>query len=128
VTGSGDRERGVSTVELTVLMPILLFWLMLIVQFGLWYHAKQVVTAAANQAVDTSRLPDGTERAGRADADAVLAATGAVQHPNVHVRRTATTVTAEVRADAPQLVPGIGWRVTARVVAPVERFVPEGRP
>jgi Flp pilus assembly protein TadG len=128
VTRRGDQERGVSTVELTVLMPVVLFWLMLIVQFGLWYHAKQVVTAATDAAADTSRLPGGTETAGRADADAVLAATTAVRGPTVAVTRTATSVTAEVRAEAPQLVPGFSWRVAARVVAPVERFVAEDAP
>jgi Flp pilus assembly protein TadG len=117
VTRRGDD--GVTTVELTVLMPVLLFWLMLIVQFGLWYHAKQVVTAAANQAVDSARLPDGTGPDGEADAHALLATTGAVHLPEVHVERTATQVTAQVRADAPQLVPGIGWHVAARGIAPL---------
>ena len=34
-------------------------------------------------------------------------------------------VHAEVHGDAPQLVPGIEWSVTARSEAPVERFIPE---
>ena len=118
-------EDGVSTVELAVLMPVLLFWMMLIVQFGLWAHAKQVATAAANAAADTARLPDGTERAGETEAAAVLAAAGNLADSAVHVERTFAEVTVEVRGDAPQLVPGFAWAVTARVAAPVERFVAE---
>ena len=39
--------------------------------------------------------------------------------------RSPTTVTAEVRGEAPQLVPGFTWSVAARSEAPVERFIPE---
>jgi Flp pilus assembly protein TadG len=119
-------EDGVSTVELAVLMPVLLFWMMLIVQFGLWAHAKQVATAATNAAVDTARLPGGTERAGQAEAAAVLASAGNLTALDVHVERTIDTVTVEVSGDAPHLVPGFAWSVTARESAPVERFVAEG--
>lgn len=117
------EDDGVSTVELAVLMPVLLFWMMLIVQFGLWAHAKQVANAAANAAVDTARLPDGTERAGESEAAGVLAGAGNLAAVEVHVDRRFDTVTVEVRGDAPRLVPGFAWSVTAQATAPVERFV-----
>ena len=43
----------------------------------------------------------------------------------VTVTRQPGTVTAEVHGDAPRLVPGFAWTVTARSAAPVERFIPE---
>ena len=116
------REEGVSSVELAVLMPVLLFWVLLIVQFGLWFHARHVADAAAAQAVDVARLPDGTARAGEIDAAAILGSAGNLGDATVTVDRTPTVVTAEVQGRAPQLVPGYSWRVTARRVAPVERF------
>lgn len=116
-------DDGVSTVELAVLMPVLLFWLMLIVQFGLWYHAKQVVTAAANEAVDAARLPTGTEEAGDAGAALVLNTAGNLTGTSVVVSRTAAEVTAKVEGHAPQLVPGFAWTVAAEATAPVERFI-----
>lgn len=119
-------DEGLSTVELAVLTPVLLFWMMLIVQFGLWYHAKHVATAAADAAVDTARLPDGTARAGERDATAVLASAGNLRSPSVTVERRRADVVAEVTGAAPQLVPGFSWRVTARASGPVERFVPGG--
>jgi Flp pilus assembly protein TadG len=123
---SRRADNGVSTVELAVLMPVLLFWMMLIVQFGLWAHAKQVATAAADAAADTTKLPDGTEHAGEAEAEAVLATAGNLSAPIVHVDRTFDTVTVDIRGDAPRLVPGFAWAVTAHASAPVERFVAEG--
>ena len=31
-----------TTSQVAIVFPALLFWIMLIVQYGLWYHAKQV--------------------------------------------------------------------------------------
>jgi Flp pilus assembly protein TadG len=41
------RERGSSAVELAVLAPALLLICMLILQFGLWFNARQAALAAA---------------------------------------------------------------------------------
>lgn len=119
-------DSGMSTIELAVLMPVLLFWTMLIVQFGLWYHAKHVASAAADVAVDTARVSGGTEQAAERDAAAVLASAGNLTAPTVAVDRHPDQVVAEVRGAAPQLVPGFSWTVTVRASGPVERFVAGG--
>jgi hypothetical protein len=124
----GRRDEGLSTVELAILMPVLLFWMLLIVQFGLWWHAKQVAVAAATAAVDVTRVPGGTEPDGEAEARAVLASAGHLGAPAVEVARGATAVEATVAGDAPRLVPGFSWRVGARVSSPVEQFLPAGAP
>ena len=41
-----------TTSQVAILFPAVLFWLMLIVQYGLWWHAKQVANEAAAEAVD----------------------------------------------------------------------------
>lgn len=56
-----------TAVQVAILFPALLFWLMLIVQYGLWWHAKQVANAAAAEAVAAAQVPEGTEADGQHD-------------------------------------------------------------
>lgn len=114
-----------TTIQVAILFPVVLLWLMLIVQYGLWWHAKQVANAAAAEAVDAAQVETGTAREGKAAASSYLDQSGNLTNVTVVVDRAPTLVTAEVRGDAPQLVPGFSWSVTARSQAPVERFVPE---
>jgi Flp pilus assembly protein TadG len=122
----GRRDTGLASSELAILVPALLFMLMLVVQFGLWSHAKQMAEAAAAEAVDAAQTPTGTAEDGRQAALTTLAAAGNLRSVEVEVDRTAELVTVTVRGAAPQLVPGFSWGVTARSAAPVERFIPEG--
>ncbi len=114
-----------TTSQVAILFPAVLFWLMLIVQYGLWWHAKQAADAAAAEAVNAAQLPTGTEAIGDRAAREFLAAAGNLTDINVVVDRAPTLVTVEVTGQAPQLVPGLEWSVTARSQGPVERFIPE---
>ena len=118
-------ERGMTTIQVAILFPAVLIWLMLIVQYGLWWHAKQVANAAAAEAVDAAQVSTGSARDGEDAAASYLAQSGNLDNITVTVSREPTVVTVEVRGDAPQLVPGFAWSVTARSTAPVERFIPE---
>ena len=118
-------ERGMSTIQVAILFPVVLFWIMLIVQYGLWWHAKQVANAAAAEAVDAAQVSTGSARDGEDAAASYLAQSGNLDNVTITVTREPTVVTVEVRGDAPQLVPGFEWSVTARSTAPVERFIPE---
>ena len=118
-------ERGMTTIQVAILFPVVLFWIMLIVQYGLWWHAKQVANAAAAEAVDAAQVSFGTARDGEDAASSYLAQSGNLDNVTITVSREPTAVTVEVHGDAPQLVPGFEWAVTARSTAPVERFIPE---
>ncbi len=118
-------EAGVTTSQMAFLFPAVLLLLMLIVQYGLWWHAKQVANAAAAEAVNVVQLPTGSEDAGAEAADDFLAQSGNLSNVTIVVDRDPTLVTVEVIGDAPQLVPGFDWTVTARSQGPVERFIPE---
>ncbi len=118
-------DSGMTTSQVAILFPAVLLWLMLIVQYGLWWHAKQVANAAAAEAVDVAQLPGGTATAGEAAAHGFLDQSGNLTAITVTVDRTPTVVTAEVGGRAPQLVPGFEWSVTARSQGSVERFIPE---
>ena len=118
-------ERGMTTIQVAILFPVVLFWIMLIVQYGLWWHAKQVANAAAAEAVDAAQVSSGSARDGEDAAASYLAQSGNLDDITITVSREPTTVTVELHGDAPQLVPGFEWSVTARSTAPVERFIPE---
>ncbi len=118
-------DGGMTTSQLAILFPAVLLWLMLIVQYGLWWHAKQVANAAATAAVDAAQLPNSTDKDGTAAAQEFLTQAGNLSAITIVVDRTPTLVTAEVRGNAPQLVPGFAWTVTTRSQGPVERFIPE---
>ncbi len=118
-------ERGMTTIQVAILFPVVLFWIMLIVQYGLWWHAKQVANAAAAEAVDAAQVSSGSARDGEDAAVSYLAQSGNLDNVTITVSREPTVVTVEVRGEAPQLVPGFEWSVTARSSAPVERFIPE---
>ncbi len=118
-------ERGMTTIQVAILFPVVLFWIMLTVQYGLWWHAKQVANAAAAEAVDAAQVSTGSASDGEDAAASYFAQSGNLDNITVTVSREPTVVTVEVRGDAPQLVPGFAWSVTARSAAPVERFIPE---
>lgn len=118
-------EGGLTSTQLAVVMPALLVWIMLIVQYGLWFHAKQVSAAAAAEALDAAQVPGGTPAAGERAARSFLAQSGNLDEIGVEVRRSADVVTARVSGQAPQLVPGVAWTVASVAEARVERFIPE---
>lgn len=118
-------DTGMTTSQVAILFPAVLFWLMLIVQYGLWWHAKQVANAAAAEAVDVVQIPAASTASGEAAAREFLAQSGNLTDIAVTVERTPALVTVEVTGRAPRLVPGFTWSVTARSQGPVERFIPE---
>lgn len=114
-----------TTTQVAILFPAVLLWLMLIVQYGLWWHAKQVANAAAAAAVDAAQVPQATEADGDRAARQFLEQSGNLSDVMIVVERDAVTVVAEVNGRAPRLVVGFDWSVTARSQAPVERYIPQ---
>lgn len=117
-------DRGLTSTQLAVLMPALIVWIMLTVQYGMWFHARQVANAAAAEATDATQIPGGTEDDGRAAAQSFLDQSGNLDEIRIDVDRTTDRVTVEISGRAPQLVPGVSWTVTARAESPIERFIP----
>ena len=75
--------------------------------------------------VDTAQVEGASEADGEAAAFRFLNAVGNLAQPVVTVPRNADTVTVEVSGQAPRLIPGFDWHVTATAQAPVERFIAE---
>lgn len=125
MTSRRHDDRGLTSTQLAVLMPALIFWTMLIVQYGLWFHARQVAGAAAAEATDAAQIPGATAENGHAAAQSFLDQSGNLDDIRIDIDRSAQIVTVEITGTAPQLVPGVTWTVTARAESPVERFVPQ---
>ena len=109
---------------MAIVTPAVLVLLMLAVQAGLFWHARQRADAAASRAAAAAAEVDGTPTAGEAAAEIFL--TGApIDNAAVTVTRDADTARVTVTGTAPALVPGVVWQVKAAAEAPRERFVAE---
>lgn len=118
-------ERGLTSTELAVLMPVLIALVLVPFQVALWWHAHQIADAAAREAVDAAQVVTATADDGMRAAEWFLNAAGNIVDPEVTVTRTADTVSVEVTGRAPRLVPGFDWQVAAHATGPIERFIPE---
>jgi len=119
---SARRLRGESgsTTELVVVFPFVMFLLMLVIQFGLWYHASHVAQAAAQEGARAARTVSAD--AGRQRAQGFLAGMGAFDDKRVAASRDAHVARVDVWGRAPSLVPGLTLRIHEHSEGPVERF------
>lgn len=118
-------DGGLTSTELAVLMPVVIALVLTPIQVGLWWHASQVAAAAAREAVDATQVDAASESDGAEAAHRFLTAAGNLEDASVSVTRTVDTVVVEVSGQAPRIIPGFEWQVTATAVGPVERFIPE---
>ena len=130
--GGSDRERGLITLEIAILFPVLLAVIVAIVQYGLWYHARSLALAAAQQGVTAARTYTAEPAAGTQAAREFLES---------HAADTLTAVTITIATAGPgqvgvqvsgramSIVPGIpGLDVTQSAAGPIERFTTAGAP
>jgi Flp pilus assembly protein TadG len=115
----------VAATELAVLMPVIILLVLLPVQAGLWWHAKQTVQAAAEEAVDAAQPVGASTADGHAGAAVITRSSGVLRNVTVDVGRSASLATATVHADLGfSLFPG-SWAVTGYAEGPVEAFIAE---
>lgn len=121
-------DRGSVTTETVAAFPLLMLLIAAAVQFGMWGLGQIGAQQAANHALQTTRVADGTPTAGRADATALLEglAGGFIEDETVTVTRTADTATVTISGHAPILF-GITIPVHSTVSAPTEAFRPGGQ-
>lgn len=112
-----------------IVFPLTVLVFMTLVQWGLYFHAGQVVDAAAQDAARAAQArPDDRDGAEAAAADLLTPArrSGLLRDPRVDVRSDAQSVKAVVTGDVVRLVPlPIDLRVTGTAGGPVESFVAE---
>ena len=116
-------ERGELTLQLAVLFPVLILFVYLSVQVGLWWHAGQIADAAVAEAVESAQVEGATDADGADAAVWFLSQAGYMQDVTIQVGRTADTVTATVTGDAYQIIPIGSWPVSASATGPLEQTV-----
>lgn len=124
MTKGRPTEAGYVTTEVVLLTPVLLFLVLLVVQFGLWLHAQHVAQAAADEGLRDARtasVPLGEAEA-RAEAFLDQAASSVIEERGVLIERDGETARVVVTGHAPVVVPGFELSVRAVAAAPVERF------
>ena len=118
-------ERGEIT-STTLVFPALLFVILVAVQFALAYHAKTVVTAAAQDGTRSAQAEGASPADGRAVAEAFVAenASRLLDQVVVTVDADRDHVRVEVAGRVATVVPGLNLRVRGAASGPTERFVP----
>lgn len=142
-----DGDRGVSVVEMAILMPVFLVLIFLLVQAGLYYHARNIADAVAQTAAREVRtypgeegqlvrdIPPAGEIAARAN-QASQAAWEALDNGNLMSAPVVETaevdglnqLTLVVRGNARNLLPGLfpSLEVVGRAGGPIEVFKDQG--
>ena len=120
-----DSDRGYSVLEAAITLPIIFFLLMIVVQWAIVWHSRNVAQAAAQEALRSAQSYQSTAATGQADGNNYLAqvAPHALGGNCVTVTRTATTVTVRVHCQVMSVVPFGTYYATETVSGPVERYV-----
>jgi Flp pilus assembly protein TadG len=120
------RDRGYSTVEMVVILPVLVLFILAAVQIALALLADEVASGAARHGAQAARAYGGTNAEGRAAAAAYLDAVAPALLPGARIDVTRTPATVTVHIHSPGLrIPGVPVRVAADADTtwPIERFV-----
>lgn len=128
----GRADRGASTIELALYMPLLLLAIFAVVQFSLAYLGDRAAQAGAREAARVARAGGGTPQSladarARGEAYVAIVGRGVLFDARVSVVPVGPgDVRAEVVGRALQVVPGIpAPRVSEAVQGPVEVFRPD---
>ena len=122
-----DDERGAATTALVLILPVVLLTVMVVVQFALVYHARQVVTAAAQDAAFAATASGASPDTATNTAQHVVDSAGSALVHDVVVQVSGDTddVRVQVTATVASVVPGLDLTVSGTSAAPTERFRPE---
>lgn len=117
-------QRGSASVELVILLPALFAVLFLGMQAALYYHARTVAIAAAQEGARAAGGETGTEQHGTDAAQAFIDDAGedVLLDATTAVERTPTTATVTVEAHSLSVIPGWNPVVRQSASVPVERL------
>lgn len=117
-------QRGSVSIELLILLPALFAVLFVGMQAALYYHARTVAIAAAQEGARAAGAEGGSESHGVSAANDFIADAGGdvLQGATASAERTATTATVVIKARSMSVIPG--WNPTIRQSAavPTERL------
>lgn len=119
------RDHGSASIQLVVLMPALFSVMFLGMQGALFYHARTVAMAAAQEGARTAAGLTGTGPAGAQDAYSFIADAGGadvLEAPQITSSRSAITATVTVTGVSLSVIPGWSPIVSQSASVPVERI------
>lgn len=122
--GLGD-DRG-DIVPLTIVIGLATVMVFFVIQVALLFHARSVVTAAAQDGVRAAQVENATAADAQAAASQVLAGSSALlNNETVDVTTSGEFVTVTVTADVSSVALGLTGPVTASASGVIERFRPQ---
>ncbi|MEV4575071.1 TadE family protein [Nonomuraea jabiensis] len=118
------RERGSSTLEAALVYPAVLLLVMLTLNTALWFHARTLAMAAAQEGLRAGRSHGSSPSAGQATAERFVRQAGGafLTRPKVAITRDADSLEVSVSGQAISLVPLLTLTVTQVARAPIERW------
>lgn len=119
-----ERERGSATLETALVYPAVLLLVLLTMNTALWFHARNLAMAAAQEGLRAGRSHGSSSSAGQATAEHFIRQAGGsfLTRPEVTVTRDADTLEVSVSGQAISLVPLLPLAVTQVARAPVEKW------
>jgi Flp pilus assembly protein TadG len=130
--GPSRPDRGSATLELVIVFPVLLLIIFTVVQASLFFYARSLALAAAQEGVRAARaenahLPDGVARA---RAFLTTTAGDSLLTPTVSsTGSSATQIRIRVTGRSLSVLPGVpGLTVSQEATGPKERFTTAGAP
>ena len=119
------RERGSSSIQMVILMPALFSIMFLGMQGALYYHARTVAIAAAQEGARVAGGENGTAAGGILAASSFVTDAGGEEVlPGAQMTsgRSATTATVTVTGTSLSVIPGWSPAVSQSESEPVERI------
>lgn len=118
-------ERGSASVELVILLPALFAVMFLGMQAALYYHARTVAIAAAQEGARAAGGETGKEADGVNAANTFIADAGGndvLSEVRATADRTATTVTVTVSGHSLSVIPGWHPVIVQSASRPIEKL------
>src|SRR6478735_2433492 len=119
-TAAGPSERGSASIQMVLLLPVLFTVMFLGMQAALFYHARSVAIAAAQEGARASSVEESSSGVGAAAAASFVAAAGGddvLKSAQVSSNRTSEVATVTVTGTALSVIPG--WSPSVRQSATV---------
>jgi Flp pilus assembly protein TadG len=119
------NQKGSVSIELVILLPALFAVMFIGMQAALFYHARTVAIAAAQEGARAAGAEHGGESDGVGAASDFIAEAGGgdvLSRSSASANRTATTATVTVTGFSLSVIPGWKVRITQSATVPVERL------
>ncbi|MET9396122.1 TadE family protein [Kitasatospora sp. NPDC002965] len=119
--GRGPGDRGAVSLELAIIFPAVMLAIFMIIQTGLWYHARSVALSAAQRGVERARVQGATIAQGTGAASDFLDRAGGGIAQRAVTGSDGATVRIEVSGRVETWIPGLSLTVRQHASAARER-------